>query len=234
MYWAFDNARSKQAGAYPPEPLDLAYGHRAEGASAPRGPELQRAYTLSAREVGPSDCGPMRVISRFGNVVRAPGAITVGREKPARKWRDFQDDSSAYGAVRVSGDPWHGTESGFVASWVAGSEYVKISTGIIVFFPKGHFLYQGPVPNRQLVDDLGVASEQLDVMSGLEYFVPARSREIDGQMYGIAALNVIARAPWNGSTVEVSRGEIIGWFHLVAPPTIQNIWQLPNDDNGRT
>lgn len=229
MYWAFDNVKSKEAGAYPPEPLDVAYGRRASGDQRLAGTELQRAYTVSGREVRPSDCGPVQVISRFGHVVRAPGRVTLQREDPARKWRDFRDDTSAYGAVRVGGDSWHGTESGFVASWIAGSEYVKISTGIVVFFPRGHFLYQGPLPNRQLVDDAGVAPADLDIMSGLEYFVPARSKDIDGTNYGVAALNVIARAPRNGSTVEVHKGQILGWFHLVSPQQSQSLDVLPRE-----
>ncbi|TKG66269.1 hypothetical protein [Prauserella endophytica] len=234
MYWAFDNIKSKDAGAYPPEPLELSYGHRPAGSDRLRGTELQRAYTVSGREVRPADCGPVRVLSRFGHVVRAPGRITIQREEPGLKWRDFQPDSSAYGRVRVGGDPWHGTESGFVASWIAGSEYVKISTGILIYFPKGHMLYQGPIPNRQLVDDPTIASDQLDVMAGMEYFVPGRSRELDGHTYGIAALNIIARAPRGGAVVEVHKGQVIGWFHLVAPPATQTIEQLPRDHGGRS
>ncbi|MFF5985902.1 hypothetical protein [Prauserella flavalba] len=230
MYWAFDNLKSKEAGAYPPEALELSYGQRSAGEHRLRGPDLQRAYTVVGREVRPSDCGPVRVISRFGYAVRAPGHVILQREEPQRKWRDFQDTSSAYGAVRVGGDPWHGTESGFVASWIAGSEYVKISTGIVVFFPKGHLLYQGPVPNRQLVEDPHVATERLDVMSGLEYFVPARSREIDGYPHGAAALNIIVRAPQDDSVVEVHKGQIIGWFHLVASAASQTVDQLPPED----
>ncbi|HKS48280.1 MAG TPA: hypothetical protein VJT49_24855 [Amycolatopsis sp.] len=171
----------------------------------------------------------MRVLSRFGHIVRAPGRITMQREDPGLKWRDFQPESSAYGRVRVGGDPWHGTESGFVASWIAGSEYVKISTGLVVFFPKGHLLYQGPIPNQQLLDDPRIATDQLDVMAGMEYFVPTRSRDIGRQTYAMAALNVIARAPHGDSIVEVSKGQAIAWFHLVAPPSSQTIDRLPSD-----
>lgn len=229
MYWAFDNIKSKEAGAYPPDPLDLAYGHRPASAGRLRGAELQRAYVTSGREVRPSDCGPVRVLSRSGHIVRAPGRITIQREEPALKWRDFQPESSAYGRVRVGGDPWHGTESGFVAGWIAGSEYVKISTGILVFFPKGHLLYQGPIPNRQLVDEPTIATDQLDVMAGMEYFVAGRSRDIGGDTYAMAALNVIARAPQGDGIVEVNKGQAIAWFHLVAPPASQSIEPLPRD-----
>lgn len=231
MYWAFDTIKSKDAGAYPPEPLELSYGHRF-GSERLRGIELQHAYTIWGREVHPADCGPVRVLSRFGHVVRAPGRITIRREEPGLRWRDFQHKSSAYGRVRVGGDPWHGTESGFVASWIAGSEYVKISTGILVYFPKGQMLYQGPVPNRQLLDDQTIASDQLDVMAGMEYFVPGRSRELNGQTYGIAALNIIARAPHGDAIVEVQNGQVIGWFHLVSSAITQTIQPLPCDHGG--
>jgi len=103
----------------------------------------------------------------------------------------------------------------------------------LVFFPKGHMLYQGPVPNRQLVNDPTVASDQLDVMSGLEYFVPGRSRELDGHPHGIAALNIIARAPRLNNIVEVQRGQVIGWFHLVAPPTTQRLEPLSSGHDGQ-
>lgn len=234
MYWAFDNIKSKDAGAYPPEPMELSYGHRPAGSDKLRGTELQRAYAVSGREVSPADCGPVRVLSRFGHIVHAPGRITIRREEPELKWRDFQPGSSAYGRVRVGGDPWHGTESGFVASWIAGSEYIKISTGILVYFPKGYLLYQGPIPNQQLVDDPTIVPDQLDVMAGMEYFVPGRSRELDGHTYGIAALNIIARAPYSNTIVEVRKGQAIAWFHLVAPPTSQNLKPLPRDHSGRS
>lgn len=227
MYWAFDNSTSQEAGAYPPEPLHLPYGQPETGERRRHGTQLQRAYTVEGREVRPSDCGPIRLLSRFGHIVRAPGHVTVQRETPPRKWRDFHDDSSAYGPVRVGGDIWHGTESGFVASWIAGSEYVKINTGIVVFFPKSHHLYQGPVPNRSLVHDEQIASPDLDVMAGLEYFVPARCTTIAGNPYGTAALNVIARAPQDRSVLEVRRGQVLGWFHLVAPVTEQTLEPLP-------
>jgi hypothetical protein len=232
MYWAFDNLESKRAGAFPPEPLDLPYGHRPAGARRLRGAELQRAYTATGREVHPSDCGPIRMIARFGHVVRAPGRVVIQRESPPRKWRDFQDDSSAYGAVRVSGDPWHGSESGFVAGWISGSEYVKINTGILVLFPRSDVLHQGPVPNRQLVDDPDFASARLDVMSGCEYFVPDRSRVVDGSPYGIAAINVIARAPRGDEVVEIRKGQIIAWFHVSGPLASQAVDPLPHPSSG--
>ncbi|WP_280381667.1 hypothetical protein [Nocardia wallacei] len=226
MYWAFDNPKSRDAGAYPPEPLNLTYGHDSDGGKRLRGTELQRAYTATGRPVQPSDCGPIRVISAFGNVIRSPGRIIIERAEQSNRWRDFQDDHSTYGPVRVSGDRWHGTESGFVASWLAGSEYAKISTGILVFFPKGHLLYQGPLPNRQLIKDEAAPGE-LEVMAGLEYFTPERSREINGQTYGMAAMNVIARVPPPGKTVDIPRGRTLGWFYLVAPTTAQHIETLP-------
>lgn len=226
MHWAYDNIKSKSSGAYPPEPLDLEYGHRSSDDSKLRGVELQRAFTATGREVRPADCGPVQVISRFGYAIRTPGRITIQQEAEALRWRDFGDDSSAYGRVRVGGDLWHGTESGYVASWISGSPYIKISTGILVFFPKGNLLYQGPLPNRQLVEDKAIAPQQLDIMAGMEYYVPSRSRKIDGVDHGMAALNFIARVPEVGSTVEVQKGQVVGWVHLVAPQSSQRMEPL--------
>lgn len=229
MFWAFDNIKSKDAGAYPPEPASLPYGQPDENSGRLRGSELQREYVRSGREVGPTDCGPVRLLSRFGHIVRSPGHIVLQREEPQLKWRDFQATSSGYGPVRVGGSPWHGTESGFVASWVAGSEYVKLTTGLLVFFPKGQLLYQGPVPNRQLITDQQYAPKQLDIMAGLEYFDSERSREIEGERYGMAAINMIVRLPQHTCPIEVREGQILGWFCLVAPPANQKLADLPRD-----
>jgi hypothetical protein len=223
VYWAFDSPRSRAQGAFPPEPLGLAYGSAEPGSERLRDTDLQRAWAVSGRDVRPADCGPVRLLSRFGHVVRTPGRFVVAREDPPLRWRDFADGSSAYGRVRVSGDAWHGTESGFVASWIPGSEFVKISTGVLVLFPCDHLLYQGPLPNRALVTDQDVAPPQLEVMAGLEYCVQERSRMIDGVRHGMAALNIIARA----SAVEVPRGHVIGWFHLVGAHTVQQLDPYP-------
>ncbi|ONI88208.1 hypothetical protein ALI144C_07085 [Actinosynnema sp. ALI-1.44] len=109
---------------------------------------------------------------------------------------------------------------------------MKINTGILVFFPKGHLLHQGPVPNRQLVDDPDFASARLEVMSGCEYFVPDRSRVLHGKRYGIAAINVIARAPRPGEVLDIHRGQIISWFHLSGPLVSQAVHPLPGASSG--
>ena len=225
LYWAFDSARSRDAGALPPRQLDIGFGRRRDKLC---GPDLQRAYSARGRSVEPSDCGPVRLVSGYGHAVRASGRVVVSREDPPRRWRDHTPTSSAFGSLRVSGASWHGSESGFVASWIAGSEYVKIFTGLLVFFPHRHVLVQGPLPNPGLsVDEPDWASPPLEVMTGIEYYTPRRSRLIDGVPHGVAAMNVIARLPPGTAEVVLDHGQVLGWFFLGLGLPDQRLEPLP-------
>lgn len=177
MYSAYDNPTSRNTEAYPAEPLNWVYGRDTGVGKRLHDIDLQRAYTVNGRPVRRLDCGPIRVISTFGHIVRELGRVIIERAAPPNRWRDFSDNHSTYGPVRVSGDRWHGTESGFVASWLAGSEYAKISTGIHAFLPKGHLLYQGLMLNPQLIGD-DTAPAGLDVTAGLEYVTPDRMHAV--------------------------------------------------------
>jgi hypothetical protein len=225
LYWAYDSARSRDAGAIEPQQLSSGFGQRRDGLT---GFDLQRAYSSSGRAVEPSDCGPVRLVARYGYAVRAPGRVVASREDQPLRWREHSATSAAFGPVRVSGDAWHGTESEFVASWIAGSEYLKISTGLLVFFPHRHVLVQGPLPNPGLSsDDPDWSPPPLEVMTGVEYYTPRRSRLINGAPYGMAAMNVIARIPPGESKVEFDRGQVLGWFFLGLAPADQELDPLP-------
>jgi hypothetical protein len=225
LFWAFDGVRSRDAGAYPPEQFAPQFGQRDD---AVRGDELQRAYLTSGREVVPSDCGPIRLLARYGHVVRSPGQVVITRLDPPVRWREHNEGFSCFGSVRVSGDPWHGTESGFVGSWIAGSEYVKICTGILVIFPRSRVLVQGPLPNSILLDaDHDGPPQHLDVMTGIEYFSPRRSQLVNGVRYGIAAMNVIARVPAGPGVVTIERGQPLCWFFLGLGLPEQQLGPLP-------
>lgn len=229
LFWAFDSARSRDAGALPPESFTPGFGRREDALS---GTDLQRAFATRGREVRPSDCGPIRLVARYGNVVRAPGRVVVGRQDPPSRWREHRDDVSSFGPVRVSGDPWHGSESGFVGSWIAGSEYVKISTGVLVFFPRSAVLIQGPLPNPGLdVGDPYWSPPALDVMTGVEYYTPRRSRIIGDEVYGAAAMNIIARVPSGADEVTLERGQVLGWFFVSLGLPEQRLVALPKRSN---
>lgn len=217
LYWAFENPAVRDAGALPPVHLELDYGVR-QG-SAPK--DLQRAAALG-RPVTPADCGPVRVIARYGFMIRCPGRVVLKRAEHQRSERLHSPELAAFGPAEIQGDPWPVGDSGLIASWVSGSEYVKIQSGLMIFFPRDMYLYQGPLPNAQLVD-----GPDVEVMAGLEYSSKDRLwPDQDGHL-GWASINVIARLPAPGRTVEMAAGDPLCWvFPVAARPTIR-LGKLP-------
>lgn len=221
MYWSFSSPAASAAGAIPPEPLNLK-----NSKIAPESPfKGERTYLniWQSIEAGyrviPGDCPPVRLISRFGFMLKCPGDITVRQIAPTDKLRHFSANTARFGKAEVGGTSWEFSDSGFVASWVAGSEFFKIHTGIVVFFSEEDYLYQGPLPNMRHGDT------NLDVMAGLEFMKPDRVQIIGGQKYCVAQMNVIARLPPQNSVLTVKRGEAIGWFFCVPKenPTLNKL-----------
>jgi len=191
-----------------PQPMRLAYGIQEESSPFRKGDEIEvdRAIHTGYR-VSPADCPAIRNISRFGYVLRCPGEVRLERQETYRRERDVQPGSARFGFAVLHGDRWPGSDSDLVASWITGSEYVKIQTGIDILFPSDRQLYQGPLPNADLV-----ASSDLAVAAGLEYFNRERSLNIGGQEYGIANMNVLVRLPPLGVTQRFAAGDPIAWF----------------------
>ena len=214
VYWAYEDRQREHAGAIPPERLNLPSATLP--ADSPFRGEQQYTQVWRAIEAGyrvsPGDCGPVRVLSRFGFAVRCPGRVLVRRSEERRRFREYESTLTRFGYAELGGDPWPGTDSGFVASWIAGAEFFKIHTGIVVYFPADHYLYQGPLPNQALTD-------APVVMAGLEYAVPKRTKLIGGQEFGVASLNVILPLPGAGAEVVVERGELLAWFYPVPKDT---------------
>lgn len=218
LFWAYENQSVRSAGALPPVPLDLVYG-------MPSGPpvkDVQRAAALG-RPVTPADCGPVRVISRYGFVVRCPGEVVLQRAEPPQHDRHFGENRAAFGSAVVAGGRWPQGDSGFIASWIAGSEYVKVQTGVMVFFPEDTYLYQGPLPNAQLLD-----GPVPDVMAAMEY--PSRDRlwPLRGRRVPWASVNVIVRLPPLGMSVHIVAGAPLCWFFSVAPRPQLKLEKLPS------
>jgi hypothetical protein len=217
LFWAYENARVRDAGTFPPEPLDLAYGTPA----APPAQDLQRAAAVG-RPVKPADCGPIRVISRYGFLVRCPGRTILRRATHPVGERIFTDTNASYGHAEVGGAPWPIGDSGFVASWISGSEYVKIQTGVMVFFPPDMYLYQGPLPNVQLLD-----CASADVMAGLEYPSKDRVWTHDGDSLAWSSINVIVRLPPLGRTLSIDAGTPLAWLFPVPSRTAVHMARMP-------
>lgn len=214
LEWAFENEAVRDAGALPPEPLDLAYATR----TAPPARDVQRAAALG-RPVTPADCGPVRAIATYGYAVRCPGHVTLTRATTPTRERQLGSSTAAFGHAVIGGDPWPVGDSGRIASWISGSDYVKIQTGVMIFFPREAYLYQGPLPNSGLIADLA-----LDVMAGLEY--PTRKQtwplgDPEGRPW--ASINVIVRLPPPGRTVTIGPGDPLCWVFAVPTRSAQTL-----------
>jgi len=221
LYWTFLSPAHAAAGAIPPEPMRLPYGEQSPASPFRSGSygEIWRAIERGYSTY-PSDCPPVRIISRFGFIVHCPGRVCIRRVETPRRERIFAENYAAFGMAEMEGDPWPASDSGLIASWILGSEFVKIQTGIRVLFPHGQYLYQGPLPNRTLI-----ANAQADVMAGLEYASHKRTVHMGGHRWGVADINVIVRLPPVGETLQFTRGDGLAWFFLI--PSHQTLEALP-------
>lgn len=223
LFWAFENPAAKAAGALPPSLLELNYGRR-EGA-APK--DLQRAAALG-RPITPADCGPIRVIAGYGVLVSCPGSVTLRRAESPRAERSFAPGSASFGLAEISGDGWPVGDTGLIASWIGGSEYVKIQTGIMIFFPRGMSLYQGPLPNVQLTD-----APSVEVMAGIEYASKNRLWPSEGEALAWSSINVIVRLPEHGRTVKLDRGDPLCWAFPVPARSAITLKKLALSDTAQ-
>lgn len=208
LFWRYESEVCKEAGAVAPEGLRLS-----QGCQDPASPfrladdvDVDRAIYRGYR-TQPSDCPAIRNIARHGYVLRCPGDVRIERQADCSRERDIRPGSARFGHAVLHGSAWPGSDSDLVASWITGSDYVKIQTGIDVLFPQELQLYQGPLPNGSLE-----SIPQLPVAAGLEYFNRARSTLIEGRNFGIANMNVLVRLPPIGMAWTVSRGDPIAWF----------------------
>src|SRR6266545_3591810 len=90
------------------------------------------------------------------------------------------------------------------------------------------YLYQGPLPNAQLVDGLDV-----EVMAGLEYPSKDRLRPDRDGCLGWASINVIARLPAPGRIVELAAGDPLCWVFPVAARSAVRLSKLPLAEHDR-
>ena len=226
LYWNYASAEYCTKGALPPEPLVLPYGKQLENS-----PFISKDYAKIWRAIEngyvtqPSDCPPVRLISRYGFLVRCPGKVLIRRLSKKLRFRKFESDRAMFGIIEVGGDFWPKSDSGFIASWISGSEFVKIQTGILVFFPAQYYLYQGPLPNKSLLKQ----TANFDVMAGLEYANTQRMVEINNEKYSVADLNIIIKLPDLGETVNLNSGDPIAWFFLVPTKKAINLEHLEVD-----
>ena len=213
LYWEFADSDVVRAGAVPPEEMSLPNRHRAPnspyaGSFGDRWRKIEKG-----ERVVPSDCPAIRIIARYGIMVRSPGRVVLNRLDTRRPFREFGRHRTRFGIAEIGGDRWPRSDSRFIASWITGSEFVKIQTGILIYFSANELLYQGPLPNACLLDQ----QPDLQVISGIEPARPASFRLIDGKRYGVAEMNIIVRLPPLGKILRISRMDPLAWVFPVAP-----------------
>lgn len=219
VYWAYETIEAKDKGAIPPASHYASYSIREN----PRSKNLIREEALG-RKIVPSDCGPMRVIGHYGFIVKSPGNVTIKRNLERERLKKFENNHASYGYANITGDTWPFTESGLVASWISGSEYVKIHTGIVVFFDSDAYLFQGPIPNKNH------PRSKFQVMAGIEYGSRQDKYTINGKEMFMAYLNVIIKIPPLGESINISRGEELLWFYPVLKPKELSLQKISGDE----
>jgi hypothetical protein len=229
LLWDYADGSARASGALPPERMRLPSARMSEGSPFRRGSDssnrnaddrftdiwraIEHGYVVS-----PGDCPAVRALSCHGFVVRCPGLVVARRIAPPVRYRKISQEHSRFGEVEVSGTPWPGTDSGHIASWIAGSGFVKVHSGISVFFPADHLLYQGPPPDYN-----GRAA--IACVPGLERADPRHTIFVRGQKHGVAELNMIFALPPLGEHLRIARGTVIGWFIPIqrGTPTLTHI-----------
>lgn len=229
LYWAYSSPEERDAGALRPVMANFSYGAMADDSPFRSGDysTIWRAIR-SGYVVQPGDCGPTRLVARYGIVVHSPGTVTFRRLQDALMEREFGPGWARYGVASIEGDPWPHSDSELVGSWITGSEFVKLQTGILIYFPASHLLLQAQLPNSSLVPE----ASGLEVMTGAEYPVKDRDFVINGVRYGIAGINVIVRLPPVGEVARVERGQPIVWCLPILPKPAFSLERLPAEFRG--
>lgn len=172
-------------------------------------------------EVHPSDCPAIRFSSHYGYIAKAPVGGWIARQRTVALVRRFGRGWASFGHARVGGEQWVDSDSGFLASWIAGSQYVKLQTGLRIYYPANCVVYQGPIPRwaSGAGDTKGIQAEVALEAPG------ARLITIAGARMGVCDLNAIVRLPNGLDRLVIPRGEPVLWFFL-APRKSSHITRL--------
>jgi hypothetical protein len=212
LYWTYSSTEHRDAGAIAPIQLNLPFGQLRTN-SPIRAKDYAERWRLieSGERVDPSDCRPVRLLARFGFIGICPGNVVIRRLPALEKTRVFEPNYARFGELEVAGDQWPKSDSTRIASWIAGSAYAKIQTGISILYPTTHGLYQGPLPNESLLN----VPYNKSIMAGIETVNGKNIVRIENQEYAVAELNVILGLPKVGDQIVIDRGEPIVWFFPV-------------------
>lgn len=207
---------------FAPEKLCLSYGVSESDSPFNTKNFFQITQAIrSGYEPKPSDCPPIRLTSKYGFSIRCPGNATVEMNESFSHEKIENHDSVIYGYTKITGDKTSHSDSGYIVSWIKGSRYVKIITGIKIYFPTDYYLYQSAPPNFELIEGY---NPTLCVMTGIEYPHMKRRVTINNVEYSSTDLVLVVKA--KGSSLTVTKGELLGVFYLVPDISKQKLQKL--------
>lgn len=166
----------------------------------------KRALMETGYIVQPNDCPPIRNICSYGFEFYASGLSKVTRHD-RRLPRKTLPDSATNGFFTHSGASCSGTDSGFLTSWLANSEYIKVVTGVIVHCPVGYGLYQGGIPYR--------SDSALVALPAIEFGNSLGTCSIRGEKYFSVELNLVCSLSVDEVTID--RGHPLGVVYPMLP-----------------
>lgn len=219
LYWdySFDNAMN--FGATPPLNTSLGFSKPKDNGLLTSKDFLSKKRKIeSGYIVDPNDCPAILSINNYGFIFKSPGDVKVKIKDLYISNRIIKSDKSIHGYHEIYGQYWPHSDSQKIASWISGSKYIKIHTGIIVYFPEEYILYQGPIPQGKEKD-----IQDFVVWEGLETYNKERSIKIDNRNYGMANINFILSPKHSNTSFEIVKGQILG---VVYPILKRNKFKL--------
>ena len=163
----------------------------------------------SGYEVSPHDCPPMMNINNYGFMAVCPVSTTIVFNPGGKLERKFNESVTQAGYYTFSGDAVKYTETGYIASWIGNSKYFKIYTGLNIFCPVGHGLFQGSLPPFSNTQDI------FKVISGIEYGNQEGIYDIGDEKYFKVQLNFVCEPLVKNTPIEITKGQPIGIFFPV-------------------
>ena len=143
--------------------------------------------------VQPSDCPPIRNLTKYGYQIFSAGLSIIEKHNERRE-RLTTNDCASCGFYTHSGDKCQISDSQFLSSWLANSEYVKVITGLVFLCPVGYGLYQGAIPY--------IENTHYEVLSAIEYSNSMGTYNIAGNKYFMVEANVVIKPLKNKIIIE--------------------------------
>lgn len=217
LFWEPYNSDLKEI-IIPPKKFKGAYSQKpVDGISNIKSLRERELKLLKGYEITPQDCPAIRHINNYGYQFFCPVDVVIERLSSYHE-RRIEDDYSIYGNYKFSGDKFPIGDSGFCASWLVNPNYIKINTGIQLFYPSDIILYQGDVPFNEKIE------RDYVIWSGLESYNSKREVRINDDVpYAYADITFVISLNPNVDVLKIKKGTPLG---IIYPVYKQNQFNL--------